>query len=97
VILATDYPLLGVLWTVFYIALWVVFVLTLVHVVADVLRSPDMRGIAKAVWLVVILFVPFLGVMTYVIVRGDLLMPTPAFQARDANEAASRGYLHLRG
>lgn len=96
-ILAFDYPLMDVFFTLLYIALWVVFLLTLVHVVADVLRSQDMRGLTKAVWLVVILFLPFVGVMTYVILRGDLLMPTPAFRARDANEAASRGYLHLRG
>jgi hypothetical protein len=97
VILASDFPLLGVFFTVLYVALWVVFLMTLVHVVADIFKSRDMRGIAKAVWLLWILFLPFIGVMAYVIVRGDALMPSPAFVARDANEAASRGYLHLRG
>lgn len=96
-ILAYDFPLLGILLTGLYVALWVVFLLTLVHVLADIFKSRDMRGIAKAVWLLWILFLPFIGVMAYVIIRGDALMPSPAFVARDANEAASRGYLHLRG
>ncbi|HEX7135641.1 MAG TPA: PLDc N-terminal domain-containing protein [Iamia sp.] len=94
--LASDFPLLGVFWTILYVALWITFILTLFHVVGDVFRRRDLSGIQKAVWLVFVLFLPFIGVLTYVVVHGDV-MTTPPMQARRANEKAARGYLHLRG
>lgn len=96
-LLAYDYPLMDVFFSVIYVVLWITFIMTLLYVLGDVFRAKDMRGIAKAVWLLWILFMPFVGVMTYVIVRRDVMAPTPGFRARKANEAASEGYLHLRG
>ncbi len=96
-VLAYDYPLMGVFFSILYVALWIVFILMLVHVLGDIFRDRAMRGITKAVWLLVILFLPFIGVMAYMIVRGDIMAPSTAVQARDANEAALEGYLHLRG
>lgn len=95
--LAYDYPLGGVLLTILWFVLWMLWIFTLIYVIADVFRSRDLRGIAKAVWLLFILFVPFIGMLVYVIVRGDDMSRSPGFKARDANEAASRGYMHLRG
>jgi hypothetical protein len=69
--LAYDYPLLSVFWTAIWIFLWIAWLMLLFRVIADVFRSRDMGGFAKAIWLIVVVIVPFLGVFVYVIARGD--------------------------
>ena len=36
----------------------------------DIFRSHDLSGVAKAVWFVFVLFIPLIGVLAYLIVRG---------------------------
>ncbi|MGP3952296.1 SHOCT domain-containing protein [Streptomyces sp. 7N604] len=70
VFLAYDYPVLGAFWTVMWIFLWVVWLMLLFRVIADVFRDHDLSGWAKAGWLLFVIVVPFLGVLVYVITRG---------------------------
>ncbi|MFR9676558.1 SHOCT domain-containing protein [Streptomyces sp. TR06-5] len=68
--LAYDYPVLGAFWTVMWVFLWVVWLILLFRVIVDLFRDRDLSGWAKGGWLVVLVLVPFLGVLVYVIVRG---------------------------
>jgi hypothetical protein len=68
--LAYDYPLLGIFWTTFWIFLWILWFMLLFRVFADVFRSHDMGGFAKALWLIFVIILPFLGVFVYLIARG---------------------------
>jgi len=43
----------------------------LFHVIGDVFRRRDASGGKKALWLIFLLFVPFLGVFVYLIADGD--------------------------
>jgi len=40
------------------------------YVFADIFRSRDMGGGAKTLWCLFIIFVPFLGILVYLIARG---------------------------
>ena len=66
------------------IGLWLAITVAL-----DVIRSPDMSGIAKAAWLLLVLVIPLLGSLIYVIVRGDT-MERRAEERRRASVAAER-------
>ena len=68
--LAYDYPLLGIFWTMLWFFLWFAWIVILVRVFADIFRSHDMGGFAKALWSIFVILVPFLGVFIYLIVRG---------------------------
>jgi hypothetical protein len=70
--LAYDYPLLGVFWTILFIALWATVLFLLVWIVADIFRSPDLGGGAKALWLLAVIFVPLLGSVGYLVAREHL-------------------------
>ena len=70
-IVAADYPFLDVLWTMLVFFLWVAWFVLLFRIVADVFRRRDIGGGKKAVWLIFILFVPFIGVFAYLIVNSD--------------------------
>jgi hypothetical protein len=62
--LAYDYPILGVLWTMLFLFVWVSALFIFFHVVIDIFRSRDMSVWAKAGWFL-------LTVLIYLLVRGD--------------------------
>jgi hypothetical protein len=67
--LAYDYPILGLFWTMLIFFLWVAWLILLFRVFVDIFRS-DMGGGAKALWSIFVILVPFLGVFIYVIANG---------------------------
>ena len=67
---AYDYPLVGAFLTMMWFFVWVIWLFLLFRVFADVFRSDDMGGFAKALWIIFVIFLPFLGVFVYLIARG---------------------------
>jgi cytochrome c biogenesis protein CcdA len=43
----------------------------LISIIGDLFRDHELSGVAKAVWVFFLVFLPFLGVLLYLIVRGD--------------------------
>ena len=70
-IFAADYPFLDVFWTLIVFFLWVAWFWLLISVASDVFRRHDIGGGKKTVWLLFMLFVPFLGVLVYLIANND--------------------------
>ena len=46
------------------------WIMCVFYVFADIFRSHDMGGVAKTIWCLFVIFVPFLGVLVYLIARG---------------------------
>jgi hypothetical protein len=68
---AADYPFLDVLWTLLIFFLWVMWFWLLIVIIGDVFRRRDIGGGKKTIWLIFILFVPFIGVLAYVLANSD--------------------------
>jgi hypothetical protein len=68
--LATSYPILDAFWWMLMFFLFIIWIFILFQVIFDIFRSHDMHGGAKALWLIFIIFLPFLGVLVYLIARG---------------------------
>jgi len=66
-----TYPLLGIFWTILEVFLFVIWFWILITVFIDIFRSHDMSGGVKALWFLFVLFIPLIGVLVYLIVRGD--------------------------
>jgi hypothetical protein len=81
-VLAADYPFLGVLWSMLVFFLWIGWFTMLFHVIGDVFRRRDASGWKKTAWLIFLLFVPFIGVFAYLVTNSDDL-------ARRNTEAAA--------
>jgi len=90
--LAYDYPLMGLFWTMLWFFLWFAWLMLLFRVFADIFRSKDMGGFAKALWSIFVIFLPFLGVLIYVIARGHKMTERDIADAQ-RNEAAFRSYV----
>jgi hypothetical protein len=68
--LAYNYPLLGVFWTMLELFLFIVWIWILFTVFFDIFRSHDMNGWVKALWIIFVIILPFIGVLVYLIARG---------------------------
>ncbi len=69
--IAYDYPLLGIFWTMMMFFIWIAWFGALFSVIGDIFRSDDLGGAAKAAWTVGVVMVPLLGVMIYLLTRGE--------------------------
>jgi hypothetical protein len=82
--LAADYPFLDVLWTMFIFFFWVAWIFLLFRIIADVFRRHDIGGGSKALWTIFIIFLPFLGVLVYLISQGHHMAERDLAQAQAA-------------
>jgi Phospholipase_D-nuclease N-terminal/Short C-terminal domain len=70
-LIAADYPFLDVLWTIVIFFAWVIFIWVAITVLIDVFRRRDIGGWAKAAWVVVVIVLPFLGVLIYLVTQHE--------------------------
>jgi len=69
--MAYDYPLLGWFWTMMIFFLWILWFMLLFRIFGDIFRSKDLGGLGKTLWIIFVIFLPFLGTFVYVIARGS--------------------------
>jgi hypothetical protein len=67
----SSYPLLNLFWTMLEFFLWIIWIWILIWIFIDIFRSRDLSGWAKALWFLFVLFIPLIGVLVYLIVRGS--------------------------
>jgi len=74
-------PLLDLFWTILIFFMWVIWFWLLITVFIDIFRDKELNGFAKAVWVLFVIIVPLLGVLVYLIARGDSMHERQAGQA----------------
>jgi type VI protein secretion system component VasK len=87
-----QYPLLSAFLTMMWFFLWILWLFLLFWIILDIFRSRDLNGWIKALWLIFILVLPFLGVLVYLIARGGSMHERQAREAR-AQDEAFRAYV----
>ncbi len=85
-------PLFDLFWAMLWMFLFVAWIWAVISVVSDVFRSRDLSGWAKGFWTLFIIAIPWLGVLTYVIARGDSIAERSIRDAAEADQAA-RAYI----
>jgi predicted PurR-regulated permease PerM len=84
VILATSFWTF--LWSLIVIFFMVVYFIMLFTVIIDVFRRHDASGGTKALWLIFLFFLPFLGLIVYLIVNGDGIAQRHAASGQKAQQ-----------
>jgi ABC-type multidrug transport system fused ATPase/permease subunit len=79
--IASSYPVLDVFLTMLYFFLFIIWIWLLITVFIDIFRSRDMGGGAKALWVIFVILLPFLGVFMYLIARGGKMHERAAAEA----------------
>lgn len=68
------------------------WLMCLFHVFGDIFRSPDLGGGAKTIWSLFVIFLPFLGVLVYLIARGGG-MTTRAIESQQQMQQQQAEYV----
>jgi ABC-type multidrug transport system fused ATPase/permease subunit len=85
-------PLLDTLWAMLWFFLFIAWIWVLFTIITDIFRSHDLHGWGKAVWIVVIIFLPLLGSLVYLIARGGK-MAERSMQAASERDRQTREYI----
>ena len=90
--LIASWGVLQVFWSMIWFFLFIMWLMLVFRVFADIFRSPDMSGIAKAGWVIFAVVLPFIGVLSYLIVRGPK-MAQHEMSAAQAQQDAVKQYI----
>ncbi len=98
-VVASSYPFLDILWDILIFCAWVVFIWIAITVLIDVFRRHDISGWSKAAWVVLVVILPWIGVLAYLIFNHSGMAERRAKQATAAQaqldeyvrQAGSRG------
>ena len=85
-------PLLDLFWATLWFCLFFAWIWLVITIFGDIFRSQDLSGWAKALWTLFVVFLPWLGVLIYLIVRGKS-MEDRNVQAAAEREKATRQYI----
>jgi Short C-terminal domain/Phospholipase_D-nuclease N-terminal len=83
----TNHPLIEVLWSFFIIFVWVAWFWLLISIGVDIFRRHDISGGVKALWLIFIIFLPFLGVLIYLATQSRSMAERSAEQTSRQRQA----------
>ena len=86
-LLGTEWGTGQVLWSFIWFTMFFIWIWLLIMVFSDIFRSHDLGGFAKFLWVVFVIFLPYLGVFVYLIARGHK-MSEHAVKAAQAQDAA---------
>ncbi|WP_410566939.1 PLDc N-terminal domain-containing protein [Amycolatopsis sp. cmx-4-61] len=82
---SAEYPFLNLMWTMLVFFLWIAWFWLLFVAFGDLYRRADVSGWAKAGWTVLLIVLPFLGILLYLVTQGRYIL-----ERQRAREAASR-------
>jgi hypothetical protein len=82
--IAADYPFLDVFWTMIIFFCWVIWIWMMIVILTDIFRRHDIGGWHKALWIVFLIVLPFLGVLVYLIAQSKGMAERRAKEMSDA-------------
>jgi predicted PurR-regulated permease PerM len=92
-VLLADISFADIFWSVLWFFFLVIWIMILVNIVTDLFRDHTVSGIAKTLWIVFLIFMPFLAVIVYLIARGGGMAERSMTQQRRAQEHFA-SYVH---
>ena len=90
--LAADFGTGEVLWSFLWFFIFIIWIYLLIFIFSDIFRSDDLSGWGKALWVILIIFLPYIGIFAYLIARGGKMAERQAKQMQ-ARQAAMDSYV----
>jgi Short C-terminal domain/Phospholipase_D-nuclease N-terminal len=86
VLAASNYPFLNIFWTILIFFAWVIWIWIAVTVLIDIFRRRDLSGGVKALWVIFVIVLPFVGVLTYLVIYHDGMAERSNKDAQDSKK-----------
>ena len=83
-LLAADFALGEMIWTIFIVFMWVIWLWLLFSIFGDLFSDHETSGAAKAGWTILVILLPYLGILIYLIARGGGMAARSAARASAA-------------
>ena len=81
-----------ILWWTLWFTLFIAYLWALFAIITDIFRDHQLNGWVKALWLIFLLFLPFLAALIYLIARGRG-MAERSMRMAEAQKAATDRYI----
>jgi hypothetical protein len=94
---ADTYPLLSIFLTMLEFFAFFVWIWLVISIFSDIFRSHDLGGFAKALWVILVIVVPYLGIFLYLIMRGGSMHERAVVQSQHQQEAFGAHMRHVAG
>ena len=78
---------LDILWWSLTVFVFIAYLMALFSIISDLFRDRQLNGFAKAVWLLFLVFLPFITALVYLIARGKGMGERAQRQAAAAQTA----------
>jgi hypothetical protein len=85
--LAADYPFMDVLWSMLIFVAFVMWIWLAITCFMDIFRRRDTGGFGKALWVILIIVLPYLGVLVYLIANHSGMAERQAKDVQEAQQA----------
>lgn len=89
-ILATNYPLSEIFWTILFFFVFVVWLMILFNVLGDLFRRHDTTGATKVLWILFIVVLPYIGTFAYLLTQHNGMVE----RAQKAQQEAKQSFDH---
>jgi hypothetical protein len=83
-VVANSYPFLSVFWSILVVFGFFIWLMLLFVIFGDLFRRRDIGGWAKALWIVGVIILPYLGVLVYLIAEHNGMAERSEQQQRQA-------------
>ena len=90
--LVADVSFIDIFWSMlefFFLFIWIII---LFHVLGDLFRDHSLSAVTKTLWVLFLVFLPFVAAFVYLIVRGQGMAERSAAQQQRAQEQFA-GYI----
>jgi predicted PurR-regulated permease PerM len=85
-LIVADVSFIDIFWSMLWFFFLFIWIMILVHILTDLFRDHTLSGGMKTLWVLFLVFLPFLAVLVYVISRGKGMAERAAARQQQAQE-----------
>jgi hypothetical protein len=86
IVIVADVSFGDIFWSVLWFFFLFIWLMVLFHVLTDLFRDHSVSGVQKTLWVLFLVFLPFLAVLIYLLVRGKGMAERAAAQQQQAQQ-----------
>jgi ABC-type multidrug transport system fused ATPase/permease subunit len=84
--IVADVSFIDIFWSMLWFFFLFIWIMILVHILSDLFRDHSLSGGVKTLWVLFLVFLPFLAVLVYLFTRGKGMAERAAARQQQAQE-----------
>jgi ABC-type multidrug transport system fused ATPase/permease subunit len=85
-LIVADVSFIDIFWSMLWFFFLFIWIVILIHILTDLFRDHTLSGGIKTLWVLFLVFLPFLAVLVYVISRGKGMAERSAARQQQAQD-----------